>query len=219
MLTTINKLATKVEAGEYVKPAELKAIYPDELIDILVRKMKPSKAHSFKETCLQTKRHSKLGQSCMVLLGVLPRSKLFSDINYCSLTPTIPLVFALQNGFDFSLNCLSTEEAFDERAKPNRAYSLWDTPENKNAEEWYQALALGMSLSQAYASRQPCDLMTAIQSRRRLNNYNYPLSKGCCSTKMQFIQEAQIWNAQASKRDARMILDINDWDRLPEAML
>ena len=218
MIKVINALAIKFLEGADIDK-ELKKVYPDELFDFLTRKLMPAKAGgclSFKETILATKRESQLGFSCLVLLSLVNRSKLFHDDNYCSLVPTIPYAFALQNGFE-------DKEVFSSLsdAKASKPYSMWDNPINQQAKILSKEIGLGVSLGKCYHKRtHRRDIQEVLQLRNVLKDYKYPArTKAGYLTKLQFIMEAQLWNATADKRISRFILDINDWDMLPEAMV
>ena len=214
MIKTIKKLADIVTSGGKPPDKELALLYPDELVDYLVRTMVPVN-HNFRETILATREKSKLGFSCLILLGLVPRSKLFRDKNYCSLTPTIPLVYALQKGFDFHLSTEPIAEAKDWLQNSAGAYSGWDTKTNFEGSLLSLELALGREIAKAYRARSVVSLEYVISARRSLKDYSWPRgNKG-----LQYIIDLQLWNAKADLRDARMILDINDWDKLPEAMI
>lgn len=211
------EIAKRVERGE--RPKELSFVTADTLIDVLVNKMKASKTFSFEETIQDTAR-SELGKACFIVLGLVDRRKLLPNTDFSYLTPVIPLVYAMQvAGYARYVDTLATDRAFNYRGTSEGRYSLWDIPENRKSVS-YSKLGLGLHLGALYLNRSPArPMQQVITNRRKLKHYGYPTStlQDIVEPTRQVL-EMQLDIARPSERNARMILDINEWDRLPKEM-
>lgn len=210
----LHTMAKRLNAGTEVP--ELATVHADELIEVLVQKMRPTKNNgllSFEETIIKTCR-SEMAKTCFIILAA-DRSLLFPDSRFGYLTPVIPLVYAMQvANYAHYADTLKLESAFKYRAGSEGAYALWDNEENKYDKS--SKIALGVELAEALRNRtgKSRSLASRVNERRRLKHFSHPGA----NTSVEYIQEMQLDIAKADRRSARMILDINNWDNLPAEM-
>jgi len=198
----IERLAEKALNQTLVKE-DVQDLFAEELVDILDKRMKPERVEGLLSFEATYKATGELGKACIKLLGLVNRSWFFEDPAMGFLTPTIPLVYANQNY---------------KRGFNNRNYAEWDNPINFKAKLVYNQLGLGHALAEAYVYRTEPLLEDIIKARRSNLGIFEAATESGCGTYVQYILEAQLKEAKPSHREHTMILNINDWDNIPEDM-